>query len=74
MMRSVVGFGGSIDFDTSKPDGTPRKVLDVSKVRGLGWTPSYSLPEGLRATYSWALANGIFESRSAAAIEHLVAA
>lgn len=58
MMREVVGFKGSIEFDTSKPDGTPRKVLDVSKVRSLGWQPSFTVFEGLRSTYEWALANG----------------
>jgi GDP-L-fucose synthase len=59
-MREIVGFDGEIEFDTSKPDGMMRKVLDVSKVNALGWRPTYSLVDGLRATYSWALANGIF--------------
>lgn len=61
MMREVVGFKGTIEFDTSKPDGTPRKVLDVTKIRSLGWSPSLSLSDGLKATYSWALANRKFE-------------
>jgi GDP-L-fucose synthase len=59
-MREIVGFQGEIEFDTSKPDGVMRKVLDVSKINALGWSPTYSLQDGLRATYSWALANGIF--------------
>jgi GDP-L-fucose synthase len=58
-MREIVGFQGEIEFDTSKPDGVMRKVLDVSKINALGWRPTYSLQDGLRATYSWALANGI---------------
>jgi GDP-L-fucose synthase len=49
----VVGFGGRLAFDASKPDGTPRKLLDVSKLRGLGWTPRIPLGEGIRKTYDW---------------------
>ena len=49
----VVGFTGTIHFDTSKPDGTPRKVLDVSRLRELGWAPRIGLEEGLRSTYDW---------------------
>jgi GDP-L-fucose synthase len=59
-MRDIVGFEGEIEFDTSKPDGVMRKVLDVSKISALGWRPTFSLQDGLKATYSWALANGIF--------------
>ena len=50
LVREAVGFEGEIVFDTSKPDGTPRKLLDVSKLRGLGWQPTISLPEGIRRT------------------------
>lgn len=60
-VKDVVGFKGDILFDTSKPDGTPRKVLDVSKIRRLGWAPQYSLREGLAMTYSWALENCAFD-------------
>jgi GDP-L-fucose synthase len=74
MMREVVGFPGSIEFDTSKPDGTPRKVLDVTKIRSLGWSPSFSLSEGLRATYTWALANGKFPEPGVARLERTAAA
>ena len=49
-VREAVGFEGDIVFDTSKPDGTPRKLLDVSKLRALGWRPTISLAEGIRRT------------------------
>jgi len=51
----VVGFQGLISWDSSKPDGTPRKLMDNSKLRSLGWQPKISLEEGLRATYQWFL-------------------
>jgi GDP-L-fucose synthase len=60
LMREVVGYQGEIRFDTSKPDGTPRKVLDVSRVRALGWEPQVSLRDGLEMAYRWALNNGSF--------------
>jgi len=47
----VVGFEGELRFDTSKPDGTPRKLLDVEKIKGLGWSPEISLEDGIRRTY-----------------------
>lgn len=53
MVRDIVGFNGSIHYDTSKPDGTPRKLLDVSKIRQLGWEPKVSLQEGIEKTYWW---------------------
>ena len=53
----VVGFDGSIDCDASKPDGTPRKLLDVSRLAALGWAARTGLEEGLRRTYDWYLAN-----------------
>jgi GDP-L-fucose synthase len=52
---STVGFEGDLHFDTSKPDGTPRKLLDVSRLFALGWRPQISLSEGLRQTYAWYL-------------------
>jgi GDP-L-fucose synthase len=53
----VVGFQGSIVTDPSKPDGTPRKLLDVSKLSGLGWKPKIELEEGIAGTYRWFLEN-----------------
>jgi GDP-L-fucose synthase len=50
-IRDVVGFKGEIDYDTSKPDGAPRKWMDSHKLQSLGWKPSYSLIEGLQKTY-----------------------
>ena len=56
-MAKVVGFGGDIEFDTSKPDGTPRKLMDVSRLGSLGWTYSVELEQGLGMTYEWFLGN-----------------
>ncbi len=53
----VVGFRGELVFDTSKPDGTPRKLLDVSRLRRLGWQASIALEDGLRQTYDWLVAH-----------------
>lgn len=53
MVKEIVGFGGEIVWDTSKPEGTPRKLLDVSKIKSLGWQPKISLKEGIRKTYEW---------------------
>lgn len=53
----VVGFEGEIKTDPSKPDGTPRKLMDVSTLRSTGWAPSFDLEEGLTKTYAWFLAN-----------------
>lgn len=53
----VTGFEGELVWDTSKPDGTPRKLLDVSKLRALGWEASIGLEEGLRDTFRWFLEN-----------------
>ncbi|MGH8705600.1 MAG: GDP-L-fucose synthase, partial [Burkholderiales bacterium] len=49
----VTGFGGALEFDASKPDGTPRKLLDSGRVLSTGWRPRLSLEDGLRATYAW---------------------
>jgi len=58
MIRTVVGFSGRMAMDPSKPDGTPRKLLDVGALHGLGWKPRISLQAGLKTTYDWYLANG----------------
>jgi GDP-L-fucose synthase len=52
-IAAVVGFSGEICFDRSKPDGTPRKLCDVSKINGLGWRHRITLEQGLRDTYAW---------------------
>jgi len=49
----VTGFNGEVRFDASKPDGTPRKLLDSARITALGWTPRISLEAGLRSTYDW---------------------
>jgi len=56
-MARVVGFEGDIEFDTSKPDGTPRKLLDVSRLSSLDWHYSVELEQGLEMTYQWFLDN-----------------
>ena len=53
MIAGVVGFTGKLEFDATKPDGTPRKLLDVSRLRELGWAPKIALEDGLRQTYAW---------------------
>src|ERR1700730_7311605 len=57
LVCDVVGFKGELTWDKTKPDGTPRKLLDVSKLRGLGWTPTIPLREGIARTYDWFLKN-----------------
>jgi GDP-L-fucose synthase len=57
-VRGIVGFEGEIVYDTSKPDGTPRKLLDTSRLSALGWSPSMSLADGIRGTYEWYCAQG----------------
>jgi GDP-L-fucose synthase len=51
LMKKTIGYQGEIEFDSSKPDGTPRKVLNVTKIKALGWTPQVRLEKGLRETY-----------------------
>lgn len=53
LVAEVVGFDGAIETDPSKPDGTPRKLLDVRLLKSLGWEPRYDLDAGLRQTYAW---------------------
>jgi len=54
-ISNVVGFKGNMHWDADKPNGTPRKVLDVSKIKSLGWEPKISLEDGIRSTYEWYL-------------------
>jgi GDP-L-fucose synthase len=58
MVKEIVGFQGRIVYDPSRPDGTPRKLLDVSRLFALGWRPRVSLREGLERTYRWYLEQG----------------
>ena len=60
-IRDVVGYRGEIRFEGTRPDGTPRKVLDGSRLAALGWRRRTSLGEGLRRTYEWFLAEGLGE-------------
>lgn len=53
LICEVVGFKGNLVFDSTKPDGTPRKLLDVSRLQSLGWKPRISLREGITQTYAW---------------------
>ena len=57
IVSRLAGFEGSINWDSSKPDGTPRKVLDVSRIKNLGWKPLISLEEGITSTIEWFKAN-----------------
>jgi GDP-L-fucose synthase len=57
-IQHVVGYKGRVVHDTSKPDGTPRKLLDVSRLNALGWHSSIPLEEGIRQTYEWYLRSG----------------
>ena len=52
-ISEVVGYSGSLVFDSSRPDGTPQKMLDISKIRVLGWTPEITLKNGLKQVYQW---------------------
>ena len=55
LVSEAVGFTGTITYDTSKPDGTPRKLLDVSRIKATGWSPKIPLREGIAETYRWYL-------------------
>ncbi|MBN8548804.1 MAG: GDP-L-fucose synthase [Deltaproteobacteria bacterium] len=64
LIKQVTGYPGKISTDPSKPDGTPRKVLDVTRMKSLGWAPRFSLAEGLEIAYKWALDSGAFEQNT----------
>jgi len=57
LIKDIVGFKGAIRYDRSKPNGTPRKLLDVGKLKALGWQPKISLREGIELTYGWYVEN-----------------
>ena len=56
-VRQAVGFSGNIRWDAAKPDGTPRKLLDVTRIRKLGWKPGIAVDDGIASTYAWFLQN-----------------
>lgn len=53
MVKDIVGFKGEITYDTSKPNGTPRKLMDATKIKALGWSPKIDLRQGIQDTYNW---------------------
>jgi GDP-L-fucose synthase len=55
LIAQIVGYKGQINWDRSMPDGTPRKLLDTTKINSLGWKPSISLRQGIQLTYEWYL-------------------
>jgi GDP-L-fucose synthase len=55
LIASIIGYGGKVSFDTSKPDGTPRKLMDSSRLMALGWRPEISLESGIKQAYDWFL-------------------
>jgi GDP-L-fucose synthase len=57
LVAQAVGYEGGIEWDTSKPDGTPRKLLDVSRLSELGWKAEIPLADGIRSTYEWYVEN-----------------
>jgi len=57
LIKKIIGYEGKIDYDRSKPDGTPRKLLDVSRIHKLGWKHKIGLEEGIRKTYEWFVSN-----------------
>ena len=57
IVQRVVGYEGPVEWDASRPDGTPRKLMDVSRLRGLGWAPTVSLEEGIGRACDWYLEN-----------------
>jgi GDP-L-fucose synthase len=63
LIKEVVGFHGEIQWDSSKPDGTPRKLLDVTRLESLGWKAQINLEEGVRKTYQWFIENNSTERR-----------
>jgi GDP-L-fucose synthase len=57
LIARTIDFDGALRFDTTKPDGTPRKLLDITRLRGLGWKPTWSLEDGIAKTYEWFQSN-----------------
>jgi GDP-L-fucose synthase len=63
-VKQVVGFEGRLVFDAKQPDGTPRKVMNVSRINALGWKAATPLKVGLRKAYDWALDHGVFDGET----------
>ena len=57
-VATIVGFAGQLEFDPALPDGTPRKLMDVARIKSLGWSPRIGLDEGIRGVYAWYLQHG----------------
>jgi len=58
LVAEVVGYEGPVQWDSTKPDGTPQKLMDVSRIREMGWSPQTKLPIGIKRTYEWFLKKG----------------
>src|SRR5690606_24270939 len=58
-LKDITGYKGDVLFDGDKPDGTPRKLLDSTRLRAMGWAPSIALQDGLQQTWGWYLENGV---------------
>ena len=71
LVREAVGYEGEIVWDTSQPDGTPRKLMDGSRIRALGWEPKISLPDGIRDAYRWFLENNLGAKATAWSVPRL---
>jgi GDP-L-fucose synthase len=57
IIKKIIGFQGNITWDNSKPDGTPKKLMDISKMESLGWKYRTNIEEGIKKTYDWFLDN-----------------
>ncbi len=60
MVSDIVGFKGNIKWDATRPDGTPQKLLDVSRLANLGWQPKITLEDGIREVYRWYVTGTVF--------------
>jgi GDP-L-fucose synthase len=74
LVLEIVGLEAKLVFDTSKPDGTPRKLLDINRLQNLGWRPRISLRDGIRQTYKWFLENSGLPARASISGGHTVVA
>ena len=61
LLKEIIGFSGTVQFDPEMPDGSPQKLLDVRRLRDLGWAPRIPLRSGLDETYAWAVREGVFD-------------